>query len=58
MKKNIVFKYENIMLYDNNIFLNYLKKMVFNICNKWKFNEKKGVFSVVIVSFGIKMENV
>lgn len=35
-----------------------LKKMVFNICNKWKFNEKKGVFSVVIVSFGIKMENV
>lgn len=46
------------MLYDNNIFLNYLKKMVFNICNKWKFNEKKGVFSVVIVSFGIKMENV
>lgn len=29
------------MLYDNNIFLNYLKKMVFNICNKWKFNEKK-----------------
>lgn len=40
-KKNIVFKHENIMPYDNNILLNHLKKMVFNTCNKWKSNEKK-----------------
>lgn len=32
--------------------------MVFNTCNKWKSNEKKGAFSAVIVSSGIKMENV
>lgn len=46
------------MPYDNNILLNHLKKMVFNTCNKWKSNEKKGAFSAVIVSSGIKMENV
>lgn len=32
--------------------------MVFNTCNKWKSNEKKGAFSAVNVSSGIKMENV
>lgn len=32
--------------------------MVFNTCNKWKSNEKKGAFSAVIISSGIKMENV
>lgn len=32
--------------------------MVFNTCNKWKSYEKKGAFSAVIVSSGIKMENV
>lgn len=53
-----MFKYENTMPYDNNILLNHLKKMVFNTCNKWKSYEKKGAFSAVIVSSGIKMENV
>lgn len=32
--------------------------MEFNTCNKWKSDEKKGAFSAVIVSSGIKMENV